>query len=339
MDDVAIFSVLLFLSAFFSSSETAFFSLTNAQVRLISTRDSARSAQLVARLKAKPQELLITILIGNNIVNLFTASYATVVATEYFGSHALGIATGATTLIILIGGEIIPKSLAYTYKDKIARFAAIPLFLLQLVFTPLIYVLTWINSLMTRLIGGRSTDEYVTEEEVRAMSRMGVESGRIDYRAHEMIENIFQFDDKEVGKIMTPWYRVVTLSGTVPVEQIAHSVSHEGYSRYPVHDGKSSDNIIGYIHVNELMKVLNSDERDRPVADFISPVKFVPSDYNVERAFRAMVRKRTHLFMVCDKDDHEELIGLVTLEDIVEEIVGEIVDENDDWEKELHNRR
>ncbi len=328
MFEVVIFVLLVFLSAFFSASETAYFSLSPARVRLM-IQNKRPMASMVAKLRGNPHKLLITILIGNNIVNLFTASYATVVAAEFFGSAALGVATGATTLAILVFGEIIPKSFAYARNTAVASLAAGPLYVLGIVFTPAVFLLDSLNGLLRRLLGSDKENEAaVSEEEVRALSRLGVESGAINYREHRMIEKIFSFDDTPVDKVMTPWYKVVTLSGTVPVEQIAHFVAHEGFTRYPVNDGRNDDNIIGYIHVNQIMKALNSDRRDAPLAEFVSPVKTVCSDMSVERVFRSMLARREHLFLVRDKDSGN-LVGMVTLEDIIEEILGEIEDETD----------
>ncbi len=333
MIDIILFTFLIFLSGFFSSSETAFFSLSQAKVRLMKSgtvRCGQKTAEIIESLKRRPQELLVTILIGNNIVNLFTASYATVVATEHFNSGALGIATGVTTLMILIFGEIIPKSFAYSANVAVARATAWPLHFLRLLLLPIVILLIALNRFFARWFGHDvNARENVTEEEVRTMSRLGVESGKIDYREHEMIENIFQFDDTKVRDTMTPWYKVVAISGAVPVEQIAHFVSHEQYTRYPVHDGKNEDNIIGYIHMKDLMKVLNSDDRERPVGDFVLPLTRIAESDNIERIFRWMVRDKAHVFAVHDDGAPDDLVGLITLEDIVEEIVGEIVDETD----------
>jgi len=328
MFDIVIFTILIFLSAFFSSAETAFFSLSPARVRMMRQKKYCCATQ-VDILKRDPHRLLITILIGNNIVNLFTASYATVVAAQFFGSAALGIATGITTFFILVFGEIIPKSFAYAKNAQLARIAAWPIFVLSIALYPAVYSLRFISLYLNKKFKGESDGEDVTEEEVRALARIGVEKGAINYREHEMIENIFELDDISVGDIATPWYKVVALSGLVPVEQIAYFVSQKGHSRYPVHDGKNEDTIIGYVHVNHIMKALNSDERDQPLTNFAVPIERVSEDMSIERVFRAMLKKRMHMFLVHKEKDEKDIIGLVTLENILEEIVGEIHDETD----------
>lgn len=287
-----------------------------------------KNAALIQKLKSRPQRLLITILIGNNIVNLFTAAYATVVATRYFGSAALGIATGGATLFILIFGEIIPKSFSFSHNEKIAVIVAWPLHILDVAFSPISFFLLKLNGLMNKAFGIK-VKSGVTEEEIMIMARMGVESGAIEYREHEMIENIFEFDDVPVGEVMTPRYKAEMVNGEAAVEQVAHFISHSGFSRFPVYEDNDTDKIIGYIHVNAIMKALNSDERDEPVKNFISPIDVVPESMKIERLFRFMKKNKTHMYLVHSDDDPNAIIGLITMEDILEQIVGEIEDETD----------
>ena len=327
MIDVVIFMILIALSGFFSGAETAFFSLPDAQARLAAQRPGAsRSARLLWSLKRTPEELLTTILIGNNIVNIFTASYATVVAARMFGDAALAAATGVTTLFILVCGEIVPKSLAYSNNERISLFAAPVLAVLRIVLFPAVRALTAFSAMLQRRVGG--TSRGVTESEVRMMARMSVEHGEMDYREREMIENVFRFDNIPVRQVMTPRYKVVALNGTVPVEQIAYFVGQDAHSRYPVYVG-DEDNIVGYIHVNALLRALKSDERSRPVKEFVVPLHSVPEDRNIDRVFRAMKRERAHLYAVHRANSPKEIIGIVTMEDLLEEIVGEIDDETD----------
>lgn len=288
-----------------------------------------KNAALIQKLKSRPQRLLITILIGNNIVNLFTAAYATVVAARYFGSAALGIATGGATLFILIFGEIVPKSFSFSHNEKIAVIVAWPLHVLDVAFSPISFFLLKLNGLMNKIFGTKAKSG-VTEEEIMIMARMGVESGAIEYREHEMIENIFEFDDVPVGEVMTPRYKVEMVNGEAAVEQVAHFISHSGFSRFPVYEDNDTDRIIGYIHVNAVMKALNSDERDEPVKDFISPIDAVPESMKIERLFRLMKKNKTHMYLVHSDDDPNAIIGIITMEDILEQIVGEIEDETDE---------
>ncbi|MCR4322671.1 MAG: hemolysin family protein [Candidatus Azambacteria bacterium] len=325
--EIILFGLLIALSAFFSASETAFFSLRMSRIRIMRKR-KRKNAAIIQKLKSRPQRLLITILIGNNAVNLFTASYATVIASQYFGSAALGIATGVVTLFILIGGEIIPKSFAYSHNERVAITLAWPIYLLDIIFSPLSFFLLKLSTFMNKAFITKQA-VGITEEEIMVMARMGVESGAIEYREHEMIENVFKFDDVSVGEIMTPRYKIDMVNGTTPVEQIAHFISHSGFSRFPVYGDNDTDKIIGYIHVNQIMKVLNSDKRDEPVQEFISPVDAVPEAMKIERLFRLMNKNNVHMYLVHSDEDPDDVIGLVTMEDILEQIVGEIEDETD----------
>lgn len=324
--DALIFTVLISLSALFSATETAYFSLRESEVAVMVKRRE-RNAKLVARLHGSPQRLLVTILVGNNIVNLSIASYATVLAIEHFGSLGAGIATGLSTIVVLLLGEIFPKSLAYIHRRKFVGIVApfISLFFL------LCYPLSTLFVAFERYIRSRSKDaarNSVSEEEIRIMAELGLAQGEIDHREREMIEKIFQFDDIPVGAIMTAREKIESLNGEVPVDQIAYAVAMSGFSRFPVYDGNESD-YIGYVHTNDVMRVLNSDDRTAPLAGIVLPLTRVGEDMKIENVFIQMTRERSHLYLVHRRGNPDDVIGLVTLEDVMEEIVGEIEDEGD----------
>jgi len=320
-----IFAVLLVLSAFFSSAETAYFSIRHSQLRLLKDQGK-NNAHLAYVLKSHPERLLFSILIGSNIVNALTASYATVLAVQYFGSLGLGIATGAVALLVLVFGEIIPKTFSIEHNTSVVRTIAKPLYFFFIVFYPIAWVLLKLHHVFNSP-SKKKKEDMVSEEEIRVMSRLGAEHGAIDFSEQTMIENVFRFDDQKVKQIMTPEYKMEILHGDVPIEQIAHFASQSGYSRFPVDDGAK---IIGYIHVNQIMQVLNSDERDDVVANFISPIKSVGENMTVDRVFRSMQKDRAHMYLVHAEENPDDVVGLVTMENVLEEIVGEIKDETDD---------
>lgn len=324
---IVAFVILIFLSALFSSTEIAFFSLSPAKAHSL-IQKKKKNAQLIWKLKQHPQKLLITILIGNNVVNVFTASLATVLTINYFGSAGIGIATGAVTLLILVFGEITPKSIAQKNNVLIAQKTAKLLYTLGLIFTPVTWLLIRWNNLIIKKIVKSSDASAVSEDEIRALTRLGVEKGEIDFQEREFIERVFKFDDVKVKKIMTPRYKIIALNGEVGVDNIAHFVSQSGFSRYPVFID-DEDKIIGYVHINDLMKRLNSDEREQPVKELVRPVIRILESHNIEQLFRQMLKKREHLAVVTDDEDAVTPVGLVTLEDILEELVGEIEDETD----------
>lgn len=324
---VIIFVSLVAFSAFFSITETSFFSLSQGQVKLMQQKNK-KNANLIAKLKSEPQRLLATVLICNNVTNIYTASLATVVAIGAFKSSAVGIATGLSTFFILIFAEIIPKSIAITHARGVAQLVARPIYFFFILLYPISTLVLHFNVLLGKILHKSSDSVGVTEEEIRILTRMSVESGHIEYREREMIENIFRFNDTKVGDIMTPLYKVELLNGNVPVDQIAYFMSQSGHSRFPVYDEDAED-IIGYIHVNTIMRVLNSDDRDHLLKEFIVPIMRVDEKMELERVFRSMTKEKAHLYLVHKTGDTNDIVGLITLEDLLEEIVGEIEDETD----------
>lgn len=323
--ELIIAAILIGLSSFFSASETAFFSIHASKIRLMK-KQKVFNAGLIERLKKNPERLLITILIGNTIANLSLGAYTTSVAIKSFGSLGLGIITGLTTVLLLIIGEIIPKSFAYNNNVRVAQYTAYPLFIISIIFSPISRALDILNKRLNK--GHSKIHGHITEDEVLIMSRMSVEKGGIGYDEHALIEKIFKFNDITVGEIMTAEPRIHFVNGEVPVDQIAHYISQTEHSRYPVYVG-SEKNIVGYIHINTVMKVLNSKERDRPVADFVSPIQKIDENMQLDRAFRSMNKKQAHMYLVHKHKDPKDIVGLITLEDILEELVGEIEDETD----------
>lgn len=330
MIDVAVFLVLIALSAFFSAAETAYFSLRDSQVRLMERRREWNSG-LVARLKSDPQRFLVVQLIGNNVVNATIASLATVLAIDYFDSFGAGIATGFSTIVIILFGELFPKSVAITYRKQVMQFSAIPLFALYVSIYPLSTLFVKLERAIKERFNIRAPS-IVSEEEIRTMVELGLEHGEIDHFEREMIENIFSFDDIPVGTVMTPLAKIESLNAEVPVDEIAYFVSQSGFSRFPVYDGHG-ENFIGYVHTNDVMRVLNSDRRTEPVARFSMPLTRIDETAKIDQVFRLMTKERSHLYLVHAKGRPEKTVGLVTMEDLLEVIVGEIEDEGDKRDK------
>ena len=330
--DFFIFLILVMLSATFSAAETALFSLRDSQVRLLE-RSGERGAILVAKLKNDPQRLLVTILIGNSVVNISIASFATVVAIGYFGSLGAGIATGLSTIVVLVLCEIFPKTFAFTYRKVVSRFMAYPMYIFYILFYPLSSLFVWIEEWWKKYTH-MGSQGVVSEEEIRIMAELGLEHGEINPGEREMIENIFEFDDIPVGDVMTPEKKIDALNGEVPVEQIAYYVSQSGFSRFPVYDGNPGV-YMGYVHTNDVMRVLNSDDRDKPLLSFISPLTHVDEKLPIEAVFRLMTKERSHMYLVHKAGKPAKIVGLVTMENLLEEIVGEIEDEGDRRAKKL----
>lgn len=320
-----LFFILLALSAFFSSAETAFFSVRPSQIRLMREKKK-KGADLAHALKKEPERLLITILIGNNIAQFSAASIATVLGFEYFGSMGAGLATGFITFVSLVFGDIIPKTTAIAHNTVLVCRYSKPLYFFFILFHPISWFLMKLQNSLSEFLHIKH-QAIVSEEEIRVMSRLGAEHGVIEYSEHEMIENIFKFDDVKVKDIMTPENKMEVLQADVPIDNIAHFASVSGYSRFPVEE---NGEFIGYIHVNQIMRALNSDDRGEPLLKFISPIGSIGENTVVEKVFRAMQKTKSHMYLVHAESDPGEIIGLVTMENVLEEIVGEIKDETDD---------
>lgn len=228
------------------------------------------------------------VLLGNNLVNIGAASMATVLAVQKFGSAGVGIATGAMTLLILIFGEMYPKAYFRINAAKMGLLFAPVIYLLQIVFYPITISL---EKLLEVLTGGKVA-EALSEREFKAISRLAVENGVLDFEEHEMIMNILSFNDKPVKDVMRPFYKVSSINDEAAIDQVAYFMAKDGYSRYPVYHNQK-DNIIGYVHVMDIMEVLNSDNREDEISKHIQPILEVDENRKIDSLFNKMVRKRS----------------------------------------------
>jgi CBS domain containing-hemolysin-like protein len=317
--------ICIFLSSFFSSSETALFSISKIKALHIA-KDGSKTGQLILNMKQDSQTLLTTILIGNNLVNIGASAIATSIAISYLKSNAVGIATGTMTLLILIFGEVFPKTFANHNNILVARIVIYPLLWLSKLFFPLVYLLNFIP----KLHGSSDTShETVTEDELMTMVEVVEEDGEIKEEEKEFITNIFEFDDTSCSEIMTPRADmfVIDVSQDMDIGEIIQT----GYSRIPVIED-TIDNIIGILHVKDLFssfqKACESDS-DVPleVKKIMKKPYFIPESQKLDSLLQDFKQKKNHIAVVVD--EHGGISGIVTLEDVIEEIIGEIVDETD----------
>lgn len=327
--DIIILVVLLLLSGYFSGAETALVSLSPATVRDM-VQKKKKGAKSVGFLKSQPHKLLITILIGNNLVNIGASVFATLVFKEVFGSAALGIITGALTFFILVFGEIVPKSFAQTHAKTASRLLAPFLVLLFWLFTPLVWIFDLLVKALLRLSGAKS-ESLVTEDELKAFVSIGAEEGTIEKEEQELIENVLEFTDTRVEEIMVPRVDIQALSVDSTLHDVAVFVAEHHHSRVPVYKD-SIDNVVGVLTIKTLMGHMHRDEMDHKLSDIdlLEPLK-VPNSKKINELFHEFQKRRMHLAIVLD--EHGGTGGLITLEDILEEIVGEIVDEFDHEEE------
>ena len=318
-DQLVVLIVLLLLSGFFSSAETALFSISRAKARHIA-KEKGMTNTLIKKMKDDPHRLLSTILIGNNLVNVGAAALATAMMIALVDSNAVGIATGIMTALILVFGEIIPKSIATRNNVLIARLVILPLYWLSILFSPVIYLLNFIPRL-TRRVQRKSR---VTEEELMTFVEVVEEEGGIEEEEKELIHNIFEFDDTSASEIMTPRADmfVINVDDDLNVEEIIGS----GYSRIPV-IAEDIDHVIGILNIKDLFMHQVTSTKQTEVRSVMSEPYFVPENKKLDHLLHEFKRRKQHLAIVVD--EHGGVSGLITLEDALEEIVGEIIDETD----------
>lgn len=324
-DQIVVLIVLLLLSGFFSSAETALFSISRAKARHIA-KEKGLTNTLIKKMKDDPHRLLSTILIGNNLVNVGAAALATAIMLELVTSNAVGIATGIMTALILIFGEIIPKTIATRNNVLIARLVIMPLYWLSILFAPIIYLLNFIPRL-TRNIQRKSR---VTEEELMTFVDVVEEEGGIEEEEKELIHNIFEFDDTSASEIMTPRadMYVINVHEELNLEKIIRS----GFSRIPVIE-EDIDDVIGILNIKDLFMHQVTSAKPPDVRSVMSEPYFVPENKKLDHLLQEFKRRKQHIAIVVD--EHGGVSGLITLEDALEEIVGEIVDETDKVEPHI----
>ncbi|MBW2369123.1 MAG: HlyC/CorC family transporter [Deltaproteobacteria bacterium] len=325
LPQLIILIVLIGLSAFFSSSETALFSISTIKARHIAKSES-RTDRLIHKMKKNPHRLLTTILIGNNLVNVAAASYATAVTLTIFPNNAIGISTGVMTFLILIFGEIIPKSVATRNNIMLARMVIHPIHWLSILFHPIILFLNFIP----KMTGKIKKTPSVTEEELKTFVEVVEEEGEIREEEREFIHNIIEFDDTSASEIMTPRGDMAVIEVNEPLD--ARQLLQSGFTRFPVIDG-SMDNVIGIINIKDLfMRQTDSTGSISPKQIMIKPY-FVPENKKLDSLLRQFKKRKQHMAIVVD--EHGGVDGLITMEDVLEEIVGEISDETDKVETHI----
>lgn len=292
-----------------------------------------RGASAVAKIKNAPQRLLITILIVNNLVNIALTVLTTLWATAAFGSKSLGIVTGVLTLIILIFGEITPKTFAQKYNEQFARFISPALLILMYLFSPISWALEKLNQFFIKIAGIEHQSNLFTDAEFLAMAEIGEEEGAIEKTEREIIENVLEFGDMVAGEVMTPHSDVRMLADESTIEDAETYILEHGHSRIPIFQKENPNKFIGILTIHDLLHY--SKYRDKSeklkVLEMKQPI-FIPETKPVAELFKEFQWKRIHMAIVVN--EHGMTSGIVTLEDLLEELVGEIIDESD-MEKQL----
>jgi len=317
---------LLVISAFSSAAETAITSVNRIKIRQLS-EEGVRSAELLNTLLKHPNRFLSTILLLNNLVNVAAAASMTVLAERYV-AYPAAVATGVGTFLILVFGEITPKSFAVQNADRLALLSAPVIRVMEYIFYPLIKLLIAISNLILRLTRARTMKEgpFVTEEEIRTMVSVGEEEGVIEEEEKEMIDSIFEFGETIVKEVMIPRMDMVAVERKTPVPQALDVILHEGYSRLPVFD-KTIDNVVGIVYARDLLVNYSKGLKNITLKKLMRQPYFVPETKKVLELLKELQKRKTHMAVVVD--EYGGTAGLITIEDILEEIVGEIFDEYD----------
>ena len=326
---VLLFVICLGLSAFFSSSEIALISLTRTKVRTL-LNDGRKGSESLATLKETPNRFLISLLVGNNIVNVAAASIATAIAISIFGDVGIGIAIVVVVLLMLIFGEIGPKVYASKHNEQLALSFATPVLYLTRILNPLI----WGIEKITGKFGAPSAlgEPGVTEEEIKEWIEVGKEEGTIEQEEREMLYSVLEFGDTNAREIMTPRVDVALIEDTRTLNEAMQVFNETGFSRLPVyHD--SVDNIIGILNIKDVFSAAFSMKKGIPIRELMYDPYFVPETKKIDDLLKELQLRKVQIAIVLD--EYGSFIGILTVEDILEELVGDILDEFDREEPEI----
>lgn len=317
--------ILLCLSAFFSSSETALTTVNQIRMRTLADNGDRRAAR-VLHVTGNPGKMLSAILIGNNIVNLSASSISTSLAIHLFGNTGAGIATGILTFLILIFGEVTPKTMATIKADSMSLTVAAPIGLLMKILTPVIFIINKLSlGLMFLLhVNIKDAQKKMTEEELRTIVDVSQENGVIEHEERDMIHNLFDFGDAEAKEIMVPRIDMTFVQADATYQEVLDIFRQDMFTRLPVYED-STDNVIGIINMKDFL--LQNDTPEFSVRNLLREPYFTYEHKNTADLFLEMRKSSISLAIVLD--EYGVTAGLITLEDLLEEIVGEIRDEYD----------
>ena len=320
---IFVLALLLGFSAFFSGVEAALLSLSHIKVKTL-VNQKKHGADALQRVKKNPHKMIITILMGNNLVNTAAASLATVIAIQLFSSNAIGIATGVMTFLLLVFGEITPKTLATQNAEKIALWTARPLEILMWILSPIGFIFELIAKTTARLLGAKE-ESKLSEEEMRTMVTMSVKEGILERETAEMMHNILEFEGRKVVEIMTPRAKMEMMDGNKSVKEVLDYVLKTPYSRFPVYE-ENEDHILGIVEADDILKCALRKNGEKRVKDLIKKVALVPEAKEIDEMLTEFEGKKIPVALVVDEYRH--VVGLITVEDILEEIVGDIFDKS-----------
>lgn len=281
-------------------------------------------SKALSRIKENPSRMIIAILIGNNVVNISAASFATVVAIDLFGSGAISIATGVMTFLILVFGEIVPKTFAAQNAVKVSLIVARPLEILMKILSPLIWFFSVITGFVNRISGNKSS-EKLSEADLKSFLMMGRKEGVLDKDEAEMMHNILDFKDTKVNEVMTAEEEIEMIDGDKKISQVLEFIVKSPFSRYPVFL-EDRDNIIGVVDVDEVLRALHDKKMSKKIKSISKNVLFIPESKDVDDLLSDLEERNEKLALVVS--EYGDVVGLVSVDDILEEIVGDVFDKS-----------
>ncbi|WP_055665876.1 hemolysin family protein [Desnuesiella massiliensis] len=338
--------ILIIINAFFSASEMAIVSVNKAKIALLANEEDNKKAQGLLKLLEEPSKFLATIQVGITLAGFLASASAATSLSRPLAKFledlkvpastqlALLIVTIILSYLTLVLGELFPKRLALQNSESIAMFAAKPIALVSKITLPFVKVLTFSTNILMKIFGIdiNNIEEKVSKEEIRMMIDVGEENGVLNQTEKEMIDGIFEFDDTLAREVMTPRIDVFAIDINTPIEKIVEDISSEQYSRVPVYE-YDIDNVIGILYMKDLFpRVIKGDLDEKVLRNILRPAYFVPETKNIDTLFRELQLNNSHIAILID--EYGGFSGIVTIEDLIEEIVGNIFDEYDEIENE-----
>jgi len=331
--DLLVLAILIGFSAFFSGIEVALVSIRKSRVEQL-VKQKVRGAKALQKLKSDPGRMMASVLLGNNLVNITAAAVATQMALELFGDQGVSIVIGILTFVILVFGEITPKTYCNANAVKIALQFSPVLLAFSYAFYPVIRMLEWITRGMIKLTGSSYHPPGLTIDEIKGIVDQGLQDKAIEKHEHRLVHGALKFDDTVIRAVMMPRTKMFMLPSKMLLGEALPLINQSGHSRIPIY-GKNRDEIVGIIHVRDILKQLEKDQKMIPLDEVAREPIFASQEKMVSSLLTEMKGRQMHMAIVIDEFGGVE--GLVTLEDIIEEIVGEIRDETDiDKHQEFH---
>ena len=323
--EITALAVLIGLSGFFSGLEVALVGVRKSKVIQL-FNEERKGAKALHKLKTNPSWMMSSVNLGNNLVNVGASALATSIAIRLFGNDGLGIAIGVMTFLILVFGEITPKTYCNANATKIALRYAPVLLVFSYVFYPVVKFFEIITKAVVKMTGSSYTPPPITEEEIKGVIDQGLEEKAIEKEEMELVHGALKFDDTVIRSVMTPRTKMFTLNSKMLLFEALPQINKSGHSRIPIF-GETSDDIVGFIHARDVLKELEKDNKMTNLEQIARKPVFASQEKMVSSLLKEMKGRKTHMAIVVD--EHGGVEGLVTLEDLLEEIVGEIEDETD----------